>query len=97
MTRQETLLAILAEECGEVTQRVTKILRFGLENKRPRQEFSNAELLKQEFNDLLVAMSMVYETNPKAFGCYVIDEKHQKQKREKVEFHLKNPIEWDNK
>jgi len=93
MTRQETLLAILAEECGELTQRCTKVLRFGLENKRPSQEFTNAELLKQEFNDVMIAMVMLVEENPEPFMYSITDRKHQDQKREKVEYHLLNPIE----
>ena len=50
MNRNEILLTILAEECGELTQRVSKILRFGIGNKRPGQDFSNAELLLQVRN-----------------------------------------------
>lgn len=59
MTRTEHLLTILAEECVEVAQRVSKALRFGLEEVQPGQPFTNAERIMQEVNDLKAAVQML--------------------------------------
>lgn len=47
------LLTILAEECCEVGQRVSKALRFGLMEIQPGQPLSNAERISEELGDLL--------------------------------------------
>jgi NTP pyrophosphatase (non-canonical NTP hydrolase) len=47
------LLTILAEECCEVGQRVSKALRFGLMEIQPGQPLSNAERIAEELGDLL--------------------------------------------
>ena len=52
MTRTEHLLTILAEECAEVAQRVSKAVRFGLAEVQPGQEKTNAQRIMDEMNDL---------------------------------------------
>lgn len=52
MNRTEHLLSCLAEECTEVGQRVSKALRFGLEEIQPGQALTNAERISEEFKDL---------------------------------------------
>jgi len=47
------LLEILIEECAEVQQRATKMLRFGVNEVQPGQPLSNAARLSLEFGDLL--------------------------------------------
>lgn len=47
------LLTILAEECCEVGQRVSKALRFGLMEVQPGQPLSNADRISEELGDLL--------------------------------------------
>lgn len=59
MTRTEHLLAILAEECAEVTQRATKALRFGLSEVKPGQAETNAEQLVREIVDLRAVVDML--------------------------------------
>ena len=59
MTREEHLLTILAEECSEVAHRVSKALRFGVEEVQPGQSLTNAERIKVEFVDLLGAWEML--------------------------------------
>lgn len=49
------------EECAEVTQRASKALRFGLQEIEPGQEFTNAERIVYEFNDLIAAMELLIE------------------------------------
>ena len=46
------LLTILAEECAEVTQRVMKMLRFGVTEIQTGQELSNRDRLSVEVGDL---------------------------------------------
>lgn len=61
MTRTEHLLTILAEECAEVAQRVSKALRFGLAETQPGQPFTNAQRIEYELTDLLAAVESLVE------------------------------------
>jgi NTP pyrophosphatase (non-canonical NTP hydrolase) len=47
------LLTILAEECCEVGQRVSKALRFGLSEIQLGQPLDNAQRISEELGDLL--------------------------------------------
>lgn len=58
MTRLEHLLTIGAEECAEIAQRLSKSLRFGLDEIEPGQFLSNRQRVIEEVNDLLAALSM---------------------------------------
>lgn len=81
MTRTDHLLTCLAEECMEVAQRVTKALRFGLEEVQPGQDLTNAERICQEFQDLIAVYSMLGGSGVLPFP----DEAQAKKKLEKVE------------
>ena len=86
MTRNEMLLTILTEECAEVTQRITKALRFGMDECEPEQGLTNKERLVDEINDLYAVVLMLR-------GQGVIPEhwystQKEKLKREKVEKYL---------
>lgn len=59
ITRNQHLLTVLAEECCEVAQRVSKALRFGVSEIQPGQPFTNAERIAQEFQDVLAAIEML--------------------------------------
>jgi hypothetical protein len=59
MTTKEHLLSCLAEECCEVGQRVSKALRFGLEEIQPGQNQTNAQRIVYEFTDLLAVFDML--------------------------------------
>ena len=85
MTRKEHLLTILSEECAEVSQRVSKALRFGLHEVQPNQPWNNAERITQEIADLLGVYEMlcIEEIIPGAQDFYI------QQKRQKVEKFLK--------
>lgn len=59
MNEQEHLLVCMAEECGEVTQAVTKILRFGLLNFVPGTNVTNAARLYNELCDIETISKML--------------------------------------
>ena len=61
MTRPEHLLTIAAEECAEVAQRISKALRFTLEEVQHGQAFSNAERIMHEYADLVAMMELLIE------------------------------------
>lgn len=46
-------LLILQEECAEVTQAVSKVLRFGWNSSHPERNKTNQEELEEELGDLL--------------------------------------------
>lgn len=52
MNINEHLLTCLAEECSEVAQRVSKALRFGLDEVQAGQPLTNAERIAEEMVDL---------------------------------------------
>lgn len=58
MTHDEHLLTILSEECQEVAQRVSKALRFGLDEIQPGQPLTNAERITEEVCDLLAMIEL---------------------------------------
>ena len=58
MNRQEHLLVILMEECNELSQEVSKALRFGVHEQRDLPT-SNIERMNMEFNDLLGVLALL--------------------------------------
>lgn len=61
LTRE--LLEILAEECAEVVQRVTKALRFGMDESQPGQPFTNAARIGHEVGDILATLERLQDIN----------------------------------
>lgn len=59
LTKEQYLLSCLSEECAETIQRVTKILRFGMNEVQEGQLLTNAERLAYEFNDILGVMTVL--------------------------------------
>lgn len=57
---ERELLVILMEECAEVTQAASKLIRFGKEN-HPDTGLSNSLVLATEVGDLEAITSMVEE------------------------------------
>lgn len=85
MNRTEMLLTILAEECGEVAQRATKILRFGATEMRSDETINNTKKLEVEFNDLLAMVEMLRNEGIVIYQNTVL----QQAKIDKVEHYLK--------
>ena len=59
---QRERFVLLAEECAEVIQAVTKTLRFGLESVHPETGVSNKDRLEEELADLFAVIHLVEET-----------------------------------
>jgi NTP pyrophosphatase (non-canonical NTP hydrolase) len=76
MTRREMLFMQVMEECDELSQRVSKAARFGLDEHQPNQPLSNRERISDEFNDLLALMRMA--GLPTTVDSHKIEEKRRK-------------------
>ena len=61
MNHSEHLLTCLAEECAELSKAATKALRFGVNDKGPKEMHTNAENIQFEFNDVLAIIEMLAE------------------------------------
>lgn len=60
---ERELLIILMEECAEVTQRASKMLRFGIDEVQPGHRLTNAQRLAQEVGDLYEVVERLSELN----------------------------------
>lgn len=61
MTREQILLIQLAEECAEVSQNISKALRFGKDEVYYKRDDSNAERITSEMNDLIGVFRMLVD------------------------------------
>jgi NTP pyrophosphatase (non-canonical NTP hydrolase) len=52
MNKNDEIMFILQEECAEVTQAISKCLRFGIDNYKPGKPKTNREHLAEELGDL---------------------------------------------
>jgi hypothetical protein len=59
MNRSEYLMTQAASECCEVAHRITKAMHFGVDEKQPGQDLTNAKRIVGEFIDLLAVMEML--------------------------------------
>jgi NTP pyrophosphatase (non-canonical NTP hydrolase) len=89
VTRSEHLLVIGMEECDEVSQRISKALRFGMDEVQPdpvanADGFTNRERISNELADLLGVLAML---GVDIDSPYVHTRARQKQ--EKVENYLR--------
>jgi len=80
MTKRENLLTCLAEECAEVAQRVSKALRFGLDEIQPGQTLTNAERIAQELNDLVAVAELLEECGAVPRNQTIADIERKKSK-----------------
>lgn len=96
MTVLENLLVCVGEECGEIQQEASKILRFGPNNKRPNcnKEDTNAEALLVEFYQLEALIEMLQEEqvlpiyNRTDINCI------KRNKKNKVDYYVKKSKEF---
>lgn len=59
MNTKEHLLTTMAEECNEVAHRISKALRFGLDEVEKGQKLTNAERIREEFVQLMAVKNML--------------------------------------
>ena len=81
MHEEQYLLTCLAEECGEVAQRCTKALRFGINEIQPGQDATNYARLWGELCDLQAVAEMLSEKM--GYGHTVREEIEAKKERVK--------------
>ena len=75
MTHNEELLVILMEECAEVQQEASKLIRFGSET------WADVLNFEKEIGDLLCMIELCYENGLLDSGAV---EEHMLAKREKL-------------
>jgi NTP pyrophosphatase (non-canonical NTP hydrolase) len=57
------ILLILQEECAEVTQAVSKCMRFGPDQMKPGKNRTNLNMLEEEIGDLLAMVELLTDMN----------------------------------
>lgn len=89
MNRQEHLLTILGEECSELHQAISKILRFGI-NSNYDNGVNNLDQMQKEFNDVLAMVEMVNDEflRTKSPNIIYFNRALTEAKTEKVEKYL---------
>lgn len=85
MNKEDILLAQLAEECGEVVQAVGKALRFGLNDRHPKEKITNVQLIYKEVHDIVGVFA---ELQTELGMIDVLDGQDILDKREKVKSYL---------
>jgi NTP pyrophosphatase (non-canonical NTP hydrolase) len=63
MNKTDEIMFILQEECAEVTQAISKCLRFGIDNYKPGKPKTNREHLAEEIGDLIAMIELCYEND----------------------------------
>jgi NTP pyrophosphatase (non-canonical NTP hydrolase) len=63
MNKNDEIMFILQEECAEVTQAISKCLRFGIDNYKPGKPKTNREHLAEEMGDLIAMIELCYEND----------------------------------
>lgn len=83
---ERELLVILMEECAEVTQAASKLLRFGKEN-RPDSGVSNVETLSMEWGDASLVADMAADAGLMRSGAIL---EGRARKRERLAHYLQS-------
>ena len=88
MTKSENLLVTLSEECAEIQQVVSKVLRFGQDNYNPATpQVTNEMEVLTEYYQLIAVMEMLIESGVlKQLNNYEIT-KIKASKKYKVKLH----------
>lgn len=58
MNNEQYLLICIEEECLEVAQRISKALRFGIDEVQMGQDENNRQRINDELNDLMALLEM---------------------------------------
>ena len=83
---QRELMVIAMEECAEVAQRISKAIRFGLDEVQLGQGLTNLDRVAEEFGDLNGALALLLKTvQPGAAARFKsVAEQASNAKREKI-------------
>ena len=79
--QMKEIFCITQEECAEVSQAISKIFRFGIDNHKPGHGVTNKQHLEEEVGDLLAMVDIMVEK------CIISDSsinQARKTKREKL-------------
>jgi hypothetical protein len=88
MTRTQLLYLKLAEECAEVTQRVSKIIQFGPNDKEPGCTLDNLTRLHDEVSDLIAVIAILREERLLPEHGDAQEAAHIELKRQKINRYL---------
>jgi NTP pyrophosphatase (non-canonical NTP hydrolase) len=77
------VLDILQEEAAEVIQAVSKIRRFGWDNRHPESKQTNLEHLEEELGDMQAMIEILMEMNVASWGNVTIAKRAKIQKLKK--------------
>lgn len=88
MTREELLMVQAMEECDEISQRLSKALRFGLRQIQSGQPLDNTERIEYEFTDLVTVLNMLGIIQIDHEGQVSIDAAMQGRKERKIEQYI---------
>ena len=61
--KQEEILSIAQEECGEVVVAISKIFRFGFDSRWPEGGIDNRTRLTEELGDLMAMVKLMSDNN----------------------------------
>lgn len=81
MTRKEILLTLLSEECIETAHRVSKAIRFTLDEVQPGQDLNNSQRILYEFNDIVAVMEVLKD---EGIFSNLLDREMIDKKKEKI-------------
>jgi NTP pyrophosphatase (non-canonical NTP hydrolase) len=83
--KEKEILLIIQEECAEVIQAISKVMRFGIDSEHPVTKITNKEHLEEELGDLLAVIGLISGT--------IVDEKEIMEAAEEKMEKLKK---WSN-
>lgn len=63
MNVTEYLLTCASEECNETAQRISKAIRFSMEEIQPGQDMTNGDRIMEEFYDLIAVIEKLQNQN----------------------------------
>ncbi len=79
----QEVLDILQEEAAEVIQAVSKIRRFGWDNKHPDSDQNNLEHLEEELGDMQAMIEILMEMNVASWGNVTVAKRAKIEKLKK--------------
>lgn len=76
---KQYLLTVLMEECGEVVQAASKVIRFGAHAYGPETTSTNAETLTTELGDMYAIMELIlrYDDFGPVQGAHIREKKNR--------------------